>query len=77
MEMITHDLNQLFEQLGLPSSTADINAYIAAHRLSADVPIAQAWFWDVSQAQFLTKALADDSDWSNAVDTLASRLVLG
>lgn len=44
---------------------------------TADVPVAQAWFWDVSQAQFLAKALADDSDWSNAVDTLSSRLVLG
>jgi Protein of unknown function (DUF2789) len=77
MELITHDLSQLFEQLGLPSSSNDINSFIAAHRLSGEVPIAQAWFWDVSQAQFLAKALADDSDWSNAVDALSARLVLG
>jgi hypothetical protein len=31
MELITHDLSQLFEQLGLPSSSTDINTFIAAH----------------------------------------------
>jgi hypothetical protein len=77
MELISHDLSHLFEQLGLPSSNADINTFIAAHRLSADMPIAQAGFWGASQAQFLAKALADDSDWSNAVDALSARLVLG
>lgn len=75
MELITHDVCQLFEQLGLPAGLADINTFIATHRLPASVPIAQAWFWDAAQSQFLAKALADDSDWSNAVDALSARLV--
>ena len=77
MEMIPHDLNHLFEQLGLSGHTEDINSFIEAHRLQSDVSILQAWFWEVSQVQFLTKALAEDSDWSNAVDVLAARLTTG
>ncbi len=74
MELITHDLCHLFEQLGLSGRTEDINTFIAAHRFPSDAPIAHASFWNGSQALFLTKALDDDSDWSNAVDVLSARL---
>ena len=74
METNPHDLSSLFAQLGLPSSVADIEAFIASHGLPAGISLAEASFWNPVQAAFLTQALADDSDWSEAVDELAARL---
>ncbi len=71
METLPHNLTNLFLQLGLPSSAPDIDAFVAHHRLTAGVSLCKAPFWSPAQAQFLTQAIREDSDWSEAVDQLA------
>jgi len=71
METLPHNLTNLFLQLGLPSSALDIDAFVARHRLTEGVSLCQAPFWNPAQAQFLTQAIREDSDWSEAVDQLA------
>ncbi len=74
MESHTHNLTQLFEQLGLPSTPADIDAFVTHNRLPKGVTLSKAPFWNTAQAQFLAQALSDDSDWAEAADHLAVRL---
>jgi hypothetical protein len=74
MDTSKHHIAQLFEQLGLPSSPAEIDAFVARHRLPEGVSLCKAPFWNPAQAQFLAQALADDSDWAEAADALAVRL---
>jgi hypothetical protein len=74
MDTSAHDIAHLFEQLGLPSAPADIDAFVASHRLAQGVSLCKAPFWNPAQAQFLAQALADDSDWAEAADALALRL---
>ena len=74
MDTSHHDLNNLFRQLGLPGEADAIDAFVAAHRLRAGMALVDAPFWNPSQAGFLREALADDSDWSEAVDELAMLL---
>ena len=66
-----HHFSDLFDQLGLPSDTAAIAAFIAQHRpLPGDVALADAPFWSVAQAQFLSEQLREDADWAEKVDAL-------
>lgn len=74
METNPHNLQNLFRQLGLPGSPAEIDAFILAHRLPVGVALVEAAFWTSAQAAFLKQALEDDSDWAEAVDELAQRL---
>ncbi|MBY4679034.1 DUF2789 domain-containing protein [Marinobacterium arenosum] len=75
MDTSTHNINTLFDQLGLPSSDRDIERFIETHRLfTGDIVLSEATFWTPAQAQFLKEALEDDSDWCEAVDELDSRL---
>jgi hypothetical protein len=75
MEMSDHTLNALFEQLGLPASDAEITAFIETHKPLADpVALADAPFWNASQASFLQEAIADDADWAEVVDQLDALL---
>ncbi len=74
MELNKHDLSQLFQQMGYSGEATDIEAFVASHRLHEGVGLAQAPFWSPTQAAFLTSALAEDSDWSAAVDALSVRL---
>ncbi|GGB86300.1 hypothetical protein GCM10011352_10260 [Marinobacterium zhoushanense] len=75
MDTSTHTLNTLFDQLGLPSTTVEIERFIATHRLfTQDIPLHQATFWSSSQADFLKEAIYSDSDWAEVVDELSSRL---
>ncbi len=72
METNPHDLENLLRQLGLGAD--NIDEFVGAHRLPAGVTLAEAPFWSSGQAAFLTQAIADDADWSGAVDELATRL---
>lgn len=74
METSRHDLSHLFRQLGMSGDPRDIDAFISGHRLQPGVSLCQAPFWNEAQATFLSSAIADDSDWSEAVDELAVRL---
>lgn len=75
MDTSSHTLSTLFEQLGLPSSNAEIERFIETHRLfTQEVAIDQASFWSDAQSDFLKEALYSDSDWAEVVDELSSRL---
>ena len=75
MDMSTHSMNSLFDQLGLPSSDDDIETFVGKHRpLPPSVRLAEADFWDDSQAAFLREAVKQDADWAEVVDDLNARL---
>lgn len=75
MENGFHTLNDLFRQLGLPDTRADISRFIALHRpLPKSMPLADAPFWRPDQAQFLREEVAEDADWAEIVDTLDASL---
>jgi hypothetical protein len=66
-----HSLRNLFEQLGLSGTEADIERFVAAHRPLGDtIALADAPFWTAAQAQFLREEVADDADWAEVVDQL-------
>lgn len=71
MEPGTHNLRNLFEQLGRPGTEADIERFVAAHRpLADDIALADAPFWTAAQAQFLREEVEDDADWAEVIDQL-------
>lgn len=75
MELSNHTLKELFSQLGLPDSYAEIEQFIATHRpLANEVALADAPFWSPPQARFLGEELAEDADWAELVDQLNLRL---
>ncbi len=67
-------LSTLFEQLGLPSTEEDMDAFIGAHQLPSDVSLAQADFWTPAQAGFLKEGWAADANWVDVIDELNVRL---
>ncbi|MDX1796274.1 MAG: DUF2789 domain-containing protein [Hydrogenovibrio sp.] len=75
MEQPDHTLNALFEQLGLPDSDSEIDAFISTHKpLNPSTPLAEAPFWTPVQSTFLKEAIADDADWAEIVDQLDALL---
>lgn len=75
MELPNHTLPDLFEQLGLPSDAASIEAFVASHRPLPDgMALADAPFWNRAQAQFLREEIREDADWAEVVDTLSALL---
>ncbi|MEH6823191.1 MAG: DUF2789 family protein [Motiliproteus sp.] len=75
MDTSAHTLQTLFQQLGLPSETNQIDQFIRQHRAATGLdPLEGANFWSPSQAHFIQEALYQDSDWCEVVDELNSRL---
>ncbi|MBP5106699.1 DUF2789 domain-containing protein [Pseudomonas protegens] len=75
MEAPTHNLEGLFDQLGLDSSPAAIDGFIARHSpLDEDLKMIDAPFWTPQQADFLKQQLREDADWAPVVDELNLRL---
>lgn len=71
MESAQHTLQDLFDQLGLPSSPAEIEAFAARHRpIPATVRLADYPCWSPSQAALLREEIAEDADWAAVVDQL-------
>ena len=68
--------HDLFAQLGLPNSPDAIAAFLNQHRpLPNDVLLADADFWDESQAQFIReKKLEDSPEWTQLIDQLSEAL---
>ena len=74
MDTSPHTLQSLFEQLGLASSDAAIEAFVTNNRLQASIPLEKAAFWSAGQAQFIREAIAEDADWAEIVDQLDAQL---
>ncbi|TKD46158.1 DUF2789 domain-containing protein [Azotobacter chroococcum] len=74
MEMPIHKLSALFDQLGLKSDPASIDAFIGSHMLPNGIKVSEAPFWSPSQAALLKEELLDDADWAPIVDELNERL---
>ena len=71
-----HDLDDLFRQLGLPDSPADIRQFIRRHRpLPQTLNLSEAPFWNASQVAFLREQWhQDDGDWCGLIDQLNALL---
>ena len=76
MDGIRHNsINDLFEQLGLPSSDSDIDQFIANQLpIPPTIEIYEAPFWTESQATFLREEAIEDAEWSVTIDELSVRL---
>ena len=70
MEIMTPSLEQLFDQLGLESDQASIDAFVAAHHLPDDVKVSEADFWTPQQGALLKEKIQLDDDWAPIVDEL-------
>ena len=66
-----YTLNDLFAQLGLASSDADIDSFIKTHNhLATNILLSEAPFWTPSQAAFLAEEILNDADWAEVIDQL-------
>lgn len=75
MQSSFHYFSDLFAQLGLGDSPAEIETFVSEHSpLPADTMLEDAPFWSRSQADFLRQAKCADSDWAEVVDTLNAAL---
>lgn len=70
METSQHEFSELFAQLGLPNSEAEIRKFIAEHALPEDTRLPDAGFWTPTQADFLREAWKADADWAPVIDQL-------
>lgn len=70
MDMTTHDMATLFAQLGLDNSPSAIEAFIASHKLPAELSLSEASFWTEAQANFLKENWRQDADWCEVIDQL-------
>lgn len=71
-----HPFAELFAQLGLPCSPAEINAFIHEHRpIAGDMLLVDAPFWTAAQVQFIQEKKASDSpEWISVIEQLNSAL---
>lgn len=67
-------INLLFDQLGLPSSDAEIEEFIEANLMPDGVKLVDAKFWSPSQRDFLKEQLKADAEWAIPVDELNERM---
>lgn len=75
MESSLHTLNNLFAQLGLPSTDIEIDDFIKVHRhLASHIRLSDAPYWTTSQAAFLREEILKDADWAEVIDQLNARL---
>lgn len=75
MDTTIHNLESLFEQLGLDNSEQAIAAFIQIHKpITGDVQLHEADFWSISQAEFLKQSVEEDADWAEIVDHLDAML---
>lgn len=71
MQLSTHTMPQLFEQLGLPADEESIQRFVVEHRpLPEGMKLADAPFWSTGQKQFLREQFIEDADWAEVVDQL-------
>lgn len=63
-------LELLFAQLGLDGDEVAIEAFVAAHRLSAATSLEDADFWRPAQQQLLRESHLEDANWAPIFDQL-------
>ena len=75
MENLIPSMTRLFDQLGLASRPEAIESFIAAHKPLPDTTaLADALFWNPSQAEFLRGAIDEDGDWVIVIERLNATL---
>lgn len=75
MDKVNPTINDLFKQLGLPSSDVEVQNFIATHGPIAEtVRLHEAPCWTTAQAAFLEQVIDDDGDWSYLADELDTLL---
>jgi len=50
MDFLSHGLNALFQQVGLPAADSDIDSFNRSHRLKSGTRLVDADFWIEAQA---------------------------
>jgi hypothetical protein len=71
MDLSSHQLSSLFDQLGLDSEPNAIAAFVKEYSpLASNILLADAKFWTDSQASFLREEILKDSDWAEVIDQL-------
>ncbi|WLG97838.1 DUF2789 family protein [Pseudomonas sp. FP198] len=74
MEQPSHELETLFDQLGLPSEGSAIDDFVMAHPLDPDTKLVDAPFWSDQQKDLLREWLLADGEEAVLVDQLNVRL---
>lgn len=75
MDKTFHRFSELFAQLGLPTSSSDIEEFLRQHSpLAGDIILADAAFWTPAQTAFLREEWREDADWAEVVDQLNAAL---
>jgi hypothetical protein len=74
MEILAHTIDNLFAQLGLPNSHADIEQFISRHALKPTEKLHEAHFWSEQQSRLIREMWKADSDWCGVIDELDARL---
>jgi hypothetical protein len=75
MEMPTHTIVSLFDQLGLASTDEAMDAFINRNSpLPGNIMLHEAGFWNTSQASCLKEMKDEDADWAEIVDQLDAML---
>lgn len=68
------NINMLFEQMGLDSDDASIDAFVLANQLPQAVKLVDAPFWTDNQRKFLKDEYTIDAGWIEIIDELNTRL---
>jgi hypothetical protein len=75
MEKLFPRFSELFAQLGLSDTPADIEKFLTQHRpLAFNIRIQDAAFWTPTQASLLQELLQEDANWAEVVDQLSLAL---
>ena len=70
MDYSAHNIPSLFAQLGLTNDEVSIQRFTHQHKLDNMTLLADAPFWNRTQAEFLREQIWQDSDWAEVIDQL-------
>lgn len=71
----TPTLEDLFQQLGLPSTPGAVKDFVRRHApLPVSVRLSDAAFWRESQREFLKEQWRADGEWAPVIDELNAML---
>ncbi|RJG51196.1 DUF2789 domain-containing protein [Motilimonas pumila] len=70
-------ISRLFSQLGLDNDEVSIQRFARQHQLDNTTLLADAKFWNDSQADFIREQIWQDSDWAEVIDQLDNMLRQG